>query len=312
MNWTEVSVATNAGGADIVSAALMRFGAKGTQIIDRADAADPKRPGAEWDVIDQSVIDAMPQDVIVKAWFDHEKDLSPLADSLRGLPALSGMDLGPLTLSSGDVREEDWAECWKRFYKPLRLGQRLVIRPSWEAYDPKPGDLVIHLDPGMAFGTGTHESTALCAGLLEKHVHSGDRVVDVGTGSGILAIAAARLGAGSVTATDIDAVAVRTANESIAKNDLADRVTARQGDLLEGTDGRYDLAVANILADVIIGLSKPMLQALKPGGVFICSGIIRERADDVLEALAAVGYTPLDRTDKGEWTAFAVRAPRET
>lgn len=311
MDWTETSVATNHAGADIVSAALMRFGAKGTQIIDRADAEDPGRPGASWDIMDHSVIEAMPKDVIVKAWFDSGRDLGALRETIAALPGLSGMDLGPLTLSAGTVDEQDWAEYWKRFYKPFRLGKRLVVRPTWEAYEAQAGDLVIHLDPGMAFGTGTHESTALCAGLLERHMLPGSRVLDVGTGSGILAIAAARLGAKDVLAIDIDPVAVRTARENIEKNGLSHAVTARTGDLLQGTEGRYDLAVANILADVIIGLSEPILSVLKPGGVFLCSGIIQERAQDVADALQQAGYTLLERADKGEWAAFAVRAPGE-
>lgn len=311
MNWTETSVATNRAGSDIVSHALMRFGAKGTQIIDRADATAPDRPGARWDIMDQDVIDLMPEDVIVKAWFDGEKNLATLAESLAALPGLSGMDLGPLTLTVGTVHEQDWAEYWKRFYKPFRLGQRLVVRPTWEDYQPQEHDLVIHLDPGMAFGTGTHESTALCAGLLETYLKPGGKVLDVGTGSGILAIAAGLLGAKEVLAIDIDPVAVRTANENVQKNSMSAVVTAREGDLLKGARGRYHLVVANILADVIIALSEPVRHVLKPGGVFVCSGIIRERGADVALALERAGYTLLKRVEKGEWVAFAAGAPME-
>ncbi len=307
MDWLEVSVHTNTPGADLVSAWLQGFGVKGTQIIDRADVPDPDLPSGYWELIDRALIDAMPPDVVVKAWFEETADLLPLREGLKSLPALAGFDLGTLTLEISQVQEKDWAEYWKRFYKPLRLGKCLVVRPSWEPYQALPGDLVIDLDPGMAFGTGTHESTALCVELIEKHYHGGN-VLDLGTGSGILAIAAAKLGARSVLAIDIDPLAVRTAQENINNNHLASVVSVRKGDLLQGIEGTFDFAAANILADVIIMLCVPLRRQLKPEAVFVCSGIIRQREDDVRAALVAAGYTPLDRLVKGEWVALAVRA----
>lgn len=307
MDWMEVSVHTNTLGADLVSAWLQSFGVKGTQIIDRADVPDPSLPSGYWELIDQTLIDQMPQDVIVKAWFEETADLLPLREGLGSLPALAGFDLGTLALEIDQVKEKDWAEYWKRFYKPLRLGKRLVVRPSWEAYKALPDDLVIDLDPGMAFGTGTHESTALCVELIERH-YQGGKVLDLGTGSGILAIAAAKLGAQEVLAIDIDPLAVRTAQENVDNNKLASVITVRRGDLLQGIEGSFDFAVANILADVIIMLCVPLKRQLKPGAVFVCSGIIRDREDDVRAALEAAGYAPLERLLKGEWVALAVRA----
>lgn len=307
-DWQEVSVTTNSLAADLVSEALMRLGAKGTQIIDHADVPDPSVPSGHWELIDPGLIQAMPEDVVVKAWFSEESDLAALRESLHSLPGIAGFDLGGLQLSIDSVQEKDWAEYWKRFYKPFRLGERLVVVPSWEDYRPLPEDLVLHLDPGMAFGTGTHETTALCVELLERH-YRGGTVLDVGTGSGILAIAAARLGAQDVLAVDIDPVAVRVTKENIGRNGLTSQVTALQGDLVQGIQGRHDLAVANILADVIILLGGPMLRHLKPGGTFICSGIIRDRAEDVITALTELGYTLLEDRRQGEWAAFAWRAP---
>ncbi|MHC1786867.1 MAG: 50S ribosomal protein L11 methyltransferase [Christensenellales bacterium] len=307
MDWIEVAISTNREGADLLSEYLQRFGVKGTQIIDRADVPDPRKPSGYWELIDQSLIDAMPTDVIVKAWFEQDTDLAPLREGLSQLPALAGFDLGPLELTLSTVREKDWAEYWKRFYKPFRLGRRLVVRPTWESYQPAPDDLVIDLDPGLAFGTGTHETTALCVELIERYYRSGP-LLDVGTGSGILAIAAAKLGAQSVLAIDIDPLAVRTARENVAINGLQDAVTVRQGDLLRGVSGRFDFAAANILADVIILLCGPLKQRLNPGAVFVCSGIILEREADVREALLAAGYEPLTELHRGEWVALAVRA----
>ena len=307
MDWMEVSVHTNTPGADLVSAWLQGFGVKGTQIIDRADVPDPSLPSGYWELIDQALIDQMPQDVIVKAWFEETANLLPLREGLGSLTALAGFDLGTLALEINQVQEKDWAEYWKRFYKPLRLGKRLVVRPSWEPYQALPDDLVMDLDPGMAFGTGTHESTALCVELIERH-YQGGKVLDLGTGSGILAIAAARLGAKEVLAIDIDPLAVRTAQENVDNNKLAAVISVRLGDLLQGIEGNFDFAVANILADVIIMLCVPLRGQLKPGAVFVCSGIIREREDDVRAALEEAGYSLIERLLKGEWVALAVRA----
>ena len=203
MDWIEITISTNTEGADIVSEALLRQGAVGTQIIDRADVPDPSKPNGFWELIDPKMIDEMPEDVQVKAWFESVEALRGLENCLKALPELTGMDLGTLAVSQQGVQEQDWSECWKQYYKPFRAGQHLVIKPSWENWNAAPGDLIIELDPGMAFGTGTHETTAMCVEMIEKHYHGG-KVLDVGTGSGILAIAAARLGADSVLGVDID------------------------------------------------------------------------------------------------------------
>ncbi len=307
MDWIELSITTNSQGADIVSDYLLGFGVKGTQIIDRADVPDPAQPSGYWELIDPTLIEQMPEQVIVKAWFEQDSDLGALGEGLRQLPLISGLDLGELKLSLNTVDEKDWAEYWKRFYKPFRLGQRLVIRPSWEDYQPQPDDLVIDLDPGMAFGTGTHETTALCVELIEQH-YQGGSLIDIGTGSGILAIAAAKLGAQPVLALDIDPLAVRTATENVALNGLSDQISLRQGDLLRDVEGTFDFAVANILADVIIMLAAPLKQRLRPGAVFVCSGIILEREGDVLAALRQAGYQMMETRRRGEWVAMAVRA----
>ena len=194
MNYTEATISTTTQGAEIVSDLLMRLGAAGTQILDRADLPDPNKPTANWELMDQSVIDAMPEDVQVKAWFDDDA-LKNITKALpEQLSLLKGPGMGALSLSFVGVKEEDWAENWKQYYKPFRLGDHMVVKPTWEPWDTQEGDLIIEIDPGMAFGTGTHETTAMCVGLIEKYSHGGS-LLDVGTGSGILAIAAARLGA---------------------------------------------------------------------------------------------------------------------
>ena len=307
MDWIEITISTNTEGADIVSEALLRQGAVGTQIIDRADVPDPAKPNGYWELIDPKMIDEMPEDVQVKAWFESVEALRGLENILKALPDMAGFDLGSLAVRSQGVQEQDWSECWKQYYKPFRAGERLVIKPSWESWDARPGDLIIELDPGMAFGTGTHETTAMCVEMIEKH-YRGGKVLDVGTGSGILAIAAARLGATEVLGVDIDPMAVRVAKENIEKNGLTDVIEVREGDLVAGLDGvKCDFAVANILADVIALLAGPLRRHLTPGAQFVCSGILREREEDVKQVLTENGYRLFDRLQKGDWVALAAR-----
>ena len=203
--------------------------------------------------------------------------------------------------------EEDWAENWKKAFKPFRLGSHMLVKPSWENCDAQPGDKIIEIDPGMAFGTGTHETTGMCVELVEKNVRPGMRVIDVGTGTGILAIAAAHMGASHVLATDLDAVAVRVAKENVKKNGFENVITVRQGDLLEAVDSVADVAIANIIADVIIMLARPVKSCIADGGLFICSGIAREKKDCVLEALREAEYAIEEIAEKGERCAIAAR-----
>lgn len=305
MDWIEITISTNTEGADIVSEALLRQGAVGTQIIDRADVPDPSKPNGFWELIDPKMIDEMPEDVQVKAWFESVEALRGLENCLKALPELTGMDLGTLAVSQQGVQEQDWSECWKQYYKPFRAGQHLVIKPSWENWNAAPGDLIIELDPGMAFGTGTHETTAMCVEMIEKHYHGG-KVLDVGTGSGILAIAAARLGADSVLGVDIDPMAVRVAQENVEKNGLSREIDIRQGDLVAGLDNvQCEFAVANILADVIALLAAPLKAHLTANATFVCSGILKEREQDVVDVLTRNGYQLFDRMQKGDWVALA-------
>ncbi len=307
MDYTEVTVSTTTQGADLVSDIFLRLGAVGTQILDRADLPDPDKPTANWELMDQSVIDAMPEDVQVKAWFDEaslKKVIGPLREQLALLKA-PGM--GTLQVSMQGVKEEDWAENWKQYYKPFRIGRHMVVKPTWEPWDAQDGDLIIEIDPGMAFGTGTHETTAMCVSLIEAY-YQGGTLLDVGTGSGILAIAAARLGAKGIVAVDIDPDAVRVAKENVAHNGLDAMIDVRKGDLLQGLSQRFDFAVANILAPVICMLAAPLKKHLTPGGRFICSGIIAEAEPDVNKALLDAGYTIDEIRHKGDWVAFACHA----
>ncbi|MBP3655566.1 MAG: 50S ribosomal protein L11 methyltransferase [Clostridia bacterium] len=312
MDWMEIVVHTTTMGADIVSEVLMNAGAVGTMIEDRYDVTSSRKEDGMWDMIDEDVLANMSEDVLVKAYFrddvSAQEVLLLLGERLNELMKIDmGFDIGSLQIENKSVHEQDWAENWKKYYKPFRAGERLVIKPSWEPYEEKEGDLVLELDPGMAFGTGTHETTFMCMEQLEKYVTPGCKAIDVGCGSGILGLAAAKLGASDVLAIDLDELAVKVAAENTQKNGLADRVRVVHGDLLEKASEQADVIVANIIADVICFLCGPAKKHLLPGGVFICSGIIREREDDVQRALAEAGYTVCNRLAKGEWVCLAAK-----
>lgn len=311
-NWMEIKVLTTTQAADLISEILLEAGSEGTMIEDRNDVAANQRPEGQWDIIDEAIAERIGDDVKVTGYFpidEHLNDvIAQIQSELRRLRALElDFDLGKLEVITQGFENEDWSESWKKAFKPIRLGEHFVIRPGWAEFDPLPGDKVIEIDPGLAFGTGTHETTGMCTALVEKYVRPGQRVIDIGTGSGILAIAAAHMGADEVLATDLDPVAVRVAAENAGINGFGDRISCRCGDLLDVVDVSGDVVIANIIADVIIMLARPVRARIADGGLFICSGIAVDRRDDVIRALNEADYEILDEPVKGEWAAFAAR-----
>ncbi len=309
MDWLELTIHTTTMGADLVSDVLMNAGAEGTQVEDRYDVLSSRKEDGMWDMIDEDVLSHMAEDVLVKAFFpmtSNAAELLPgLSEKMKELLSMQlGFDIGSLNIDTEQVKDEDWAENWKKYYKPMKAGKRLVIKPSWEKYDAAPSDLVIEIDPGMAFGTGSHETTSMCLATLEDVITPGCTCIDVGTGSGILGLAAAKLGASDVLAIDLDADAVKTAKENVIKNGLADTVRVVHGDLLEKQDEVADVIVANIIADVICYLAGPVRSHLKKNGTFICSGILDSREEDVMNALTVHGYTLRKRIQKGDWVCL--------
>ncbi|HEV2238173.1 MAG TPA: 50S ribosomal protein L11 methyltransferase [Ktedonobacterales bacterium] len=245
----------------------------------------------------------------------------------EGLWYLGRIDVGKVgELTTRRVAEEDWANAWKEFYHVTHLGARTVIKPSWRDYDAQPGEIVIELDPGMAFGTGLHPTTRGCLALLERSVRPGDRVLDVGTGSGILALAAAKLGATHVLALDVSDVAVAATRANAAANALGERITVRHATLegaagepymplpprletLGAEAGQFDLVLANIIARVIAQLAPALLRAVRPGGALIASGIIAERLEEAEGPLRAAGLLEIERHQEGDWvTLYGRRA----
>ncbi|AGL00837.1 50S ribosomal protein L11 methyltransferase [Desulfoscipio gibsoniae] len=302
MKWLEIAVTAPAELVEAVANIFNEIGSGGVVIEDPALIIDLVTNGTAETVAPALKLPQSGQSV-VKGYFCCD---CALADRLERLSHRL-TDL-PVFWQTREVREQDWATAWQKYYKPVRVGKNIVIKPSWEDYTARAGETVIELDPGMAFGCGTHATTAMCLTLLEELAPVHAVVYDVGTGSGILSVAAALLGARQVTAVDIDELAVRAARENAERNGVADRVTAVQGNLLDNlAGGQADLVVANIIADVIIRLAPDAAAALKPGGRLVASGIIKDRAEEVRRALDDAGLEPLKELTKGEWVAMVYR-----
>ncbi len=212
------------------------------------------------------------------------------------------------TIACNSIDEQDWAESWKAFFYPQKIARRIVVKPTWRSYDPASGELVIELDPGMAFGTGTHPTTMLCVQLLETYLNPGDRILDVGTGSGILLIAAALLGAARLSGLDLDPMAVDVARRNLELNRIDPSIVELStGDLVQGVSGQHDVVIANILADVVLELLDDVVRVVRPGGLFICSGIIDSRKADVERKLDLSGFEPMAVEQDEDWVAIAAR-----
>lgn len=256
------------------------------------------------DLIDEAILSSDKSKIAVSIFVPEDKSLPEYAAFLRDRFRDLSVDA---EIEFVGVDEEAWSTAWRKFYHPTKIGEKLVVVPLWETYEAKEGELIVHMDPGMAFGTGTHETTRLCASLLETYLHPGDRMLDVGTGSGILAICAALLGAKECKAYDIDPVAVRVANENVAENHI-DTVECAVSDLLSDVDmsgGPFRVVTANIVADIIIRMADQIRSYLTDDAAYITSGIINERAEEVRDAMEANGFRVLEERIDGGWTAFA-------
>jgi ribosomal protein L11 methyltransferase len=311
MKWSEISIHTTAEAVEAVSNIFYEMGANGVVI------EDPEVLHRDWDTPYGEIYQLSPDDfpsegVFVKAYL--QVDSSRLGDMLEELKeqlhqlADYGLDVGKGTIAVNDVHEDEWAHAWKKYYKPINVSERITIKPVWEEYEPKRSDeIIIEMDPGMAFGTGTHPTTILCLRALEKYLQPGDRVYDVGTGTAILSIAAVKLGASHVLAMDLDEVAVRSAQANTELNQVHERITVKQNNLLDGVEEPVELVVANILAEVIVRFTDDVYRILKPGGLFIASGIISARESDVKAALAASNLDVIETVSMDDWVAIIAK-----
>ncbi|UPA29791.1 50S ribosomal protein L11 methyltransferase [Terrisporobacter glycolicus] len=308
MNWTEVTVKTTTEAVEAISNILLEERCGGVMIEDPKDFLFQKKNELDWDYVEEEVFNKSNQDgVLIKTYIPEERNVLELVETIKAkislLPSF-GLDIGEGTVSLSDVNESDWANEWKKYYKPTKIGQKIVVKPTWEDYDKQESDLIIELDPGMAFGTGTHETTSMCIRELEKYVDESKRVFDIGCGSGILAIAAAKLGGKEVVAGDLDEVAVKVSKENCELNNVSDKVVVKHGSLFEVVEGKADVIVANIIADIIKILANDVSKFLSEDGVFISSGIIHAKIDEVVESLEKNGFEIVEIVKLGEWSAI--------
>jgi ribosomal protein L11 methyltransferase len=310
MKWSEVSIHTTHEATEAVANILHEAGASGVVIEDSAepDRIHEDQYGEIW-ALDKN--DFPEEGVILKAYLPVNSFLietvKDIELSIEGLSKF-GLDVGKNAIQMNEVDEEDWATAWKKYYHPVKISGRFTIVPTWEEYEPVESDeLIIELDPGMAFGTGTHPTTVLCLQALEKYVKPGDTVVDVGTGSGVLSIGAALLGASRVHALDLDQVAVIAASENIKLNQVESTVKVVHGNLLESVKEPADIIIANILAEVIISFSQDAYTILPKDGLFIVSGIIGQKRDLVKDDLVRKGFEIIESVLMEDWVAIIAR-----
>ena len=299
MEWTDIRLTVAKADAEQAEAVATMIAEGGIYIEDYSDIEQQVAEIAHVDLIEPELL-AKPRDVVIIHIY-LEPGAQP-AETLGAIQARMEAAGIPYTVRTAGVAQEDWQNGWRKYYHPMEIGRRLAVVPSWQAYDTDRVKLL--LDPGLAFGTGGHETTSLCLEALDELTAGGERVLDIGTGSGILAIAALKLGAAAAEGVDIDPVAVRTACENAALNGVAGQFTGLVGDLSDKASGTYQIITANIVANAIISLAPAVPGLLAEGGHFIASGIIDTRAQEVAEALAKAGLTIAQRKDKRGWVCF--------
>lgn len=308
MKWLEIKVNAKAEAIDAITEILYEFGASGVAIDEPIDYEAMKIDNLFWDYIEPEEGE-QDKESSVSAYFSEaeaelENKIQGIKDKVQQLPEF-GLDIGSGKIEIKEIDQIDWETSWKQYFKPVHITDRIVVKPQWEEYLPQKDELIIHIDPGMAFGTGTHETTSMCIKAIEKNLEPGYSILDIGTGSGILSIAAVLLGAKEATGVDLDPVAVEVANENIEINGLSDKINILHGDLLTLIEGQFDIVVANIIADaILILLDSDVKSFVKDNGLFICSGIIQEKEGLVVEKLKEKGFEIKEINRDGEWVCI--------
>ncbi len=310
MDWIEIVIKTTYEAKEAVTNILHEAMVSGIVIEDPNDIINLlKEEQDRWDYLDEDLIQDYYDGVVIKGYFENDKDSTEKIDHVKEqinmLPRYD-LDIGMTEIEIQSIQDQDWNSEWKKNFKPFKLGDHVVIKPSWEEYISSEGDIIIEIDPGAAFGTGTHETTSICIEQLEKHISPTTKVLDIGTGSGILSILASKLGALQVLGIDIDDDSIRVAKENVRINGC-NNVDIQKGNLLQNIDYSADVVVANITADIIIKMIMELHSVMRSGSVFIGSGILSKKLDLVEEALIHNGFEILEKTYKGEWAGLSAR-----
>ena len=302
MEWTDIQITVPHPYAETAEAIATMVSNGGIYIEDYSDLEEQAWEIAHVDLIEQELLD-QPRDIVkVHMYLAPDENLAEILPLFKERLDAAGI---PYELTTAGVEQEDWQNAWKKYYHAMDIGKRLAIVPGWEEYETD--RTVITMDPGMAFGTGTHETTSLCLEVLDERVRGGERVLDIGTGSGILAIAALRLGAACAEGVDIDPMCVRTAGENALRNGVQDRFTVLVGDLSDKASGVYNIITANIVAAAILSLAPHVPALMAPGAVFVASGIIDTRKEEVLAGLRDAGLDPFEVREKRGWVCIVCR-----
>ncbi len=311
MKYIELTIRTTSEASELVADILWNYTEGGVAVSDHADvvALQEGRSGVFWDYLDES-LKAVPSETLVKAFLQpsREGEIPAIMQEIYACRdrAAGEIDFGTLEETRRVIDGDDWIDIWKKHFRPIHLG-KIVVVPEWIAYEKKEGEEIVLLDSNMAFGTGEHETTAMCVTLLQEFLKKGDTVLDVGCGSGILGISAAKLGAGKCFLTDIDPVAVASSGHNAARNGVENALTIVRSDLTEGAKFDADLILANITGEVLVRLAPAIPRHLKRGGTVILSGIIESRREMVKDAFSAVGLALLREEHRGEWYAFVLK-----
>lgn len=308
MKWCEVSIQTTHEATEIIAEIFRDLGASGV-VIEDPELVNDYIISGKWDYTDIPI--ATETEVVTeKAYLPVNGELDGRLKSFElELAALKerGVSIAPGIITTCELQDEDWSDTWKQYFHVEKPGERIVIKPTWESYEAKEGELVVELDPGAAFGTGTHATTSMCIKELEQLVKPGMTVFDVGTGSGILSIISAKLGAKDIQAVDYDDSVIKIVEENLAQNNVQDIVSVAQSDLMQNVHGKANLVIANIIADIIIRLFDQLDEHLEEDGTLLTSGIIEDRIDDVIDAADAHGYQVVKRLENKGWACITFK-----
>ena len=308
MKWCEISIQTSHEAVELIAEIFRDLGASGV-VIEDPELVNDYITSGKWDYTDIPI--AKETEVVVeKAYLpvngELEGRIQTLQQEIKTLASL-GVNTAPAVLTTAELQDEDWSDTWKQYFHTEKPGERVVIKPTWEEYAPQGDEVVIELDPGAAFGTGTHATTSMCIRQLEKLVKPGMTVFDVGTGSGILSIISAKLGAKNIQAVDYDDSVLKIVEENLEQNNVQDIISVAQSDLMQNVHGKAGLVIANIIADIIIRLFDQLDEHLEKGGTLLTSGIIEDRIEDVLAAAEKHGYGVVERLENKGWACITFK-----
>lgn len=325
MKYIEISIETSRTGIEPIVAKLLTIGIDNTEVSDPHDIKEimEQRETYAWDYINDDVMAQIEQAPRVTVYLEDGSEGVEKAKELRAAMADlviaaamgtygsgddgMGIDLGSMKIAVSERDDTEWKDKWKKYFKPFRVSEHIIIKPTWEEYKGEPADHILEIDPGMAFGTGTHETTSMCIEMIEKYINQGDKILDAGCGSGILAIAAALLGADEVLGVDIDSTSVDVACENIAVNKVENIVSAKLGDITEGVDFNGSMVVANLMAELICMITPDVPKHLLDGGIYITSGILVEKKEMVSRVMTDAGFDIAEINEKGEWCCIVAK-----